>query len=87
MHHCFAISKKKVDILYKINYSSHPLLESDFPTYRLTKRRLPNFLPNYPLPQALRDCMEAQSDVLVVQPCLGEVSIPMMKFSWSCRIM
>ncbi|GAA6223939.1 RNA helicase Mov10l1 isoform X1 [Lates japonicus] len=43
---------------------------------RLTKRRLPNFLPNYPVPQALKDCVEAQSDVLVVQPCLGEVLSP-----------
>ncbi|XP_049929226.1 RNA helicase Mov10l1 [Epinephelus moara] len=43
---------------------------------RLTKRRLPNFLPNYPLPQALRDCVETQSDVLAVQPCLGEVLSP-----------
>ncbi|XP_029289248.1 LOW QUALITY PROTEIN: RNA helicase Mov10l1 [Cottoperca gobio] len=43
---------------------------------RFTKRRLPNFLPNFPLPQALRDCVEAQSDVLVVQPCLGEVLSP-----------
>uniref|UniRef100_UPI0037E73AEA RNA helicase Mov10l1 n=1 Tax=Semicossyphus pulcher TaxID=241346 RepID=UPI0037E73AEA len=43
---------------------------------RLTKRRLPNFLQNYPVPQALRDCVEAQSDVLVTQPCLGEVLSP-----------
>nr|XP_046250224.1 RNA helicase Mov10l1 isoform X2 [Scatophagus argus] len=42
-------------------------------TPRLIKQRLPNFLPNYPVPQALRDCVEAQSDVLVVQPSLGEV--------------
>lgn len=40
---------------------------------KFTKRRLPNFLPSFPVPQALRDCVEAQSDVLVVQPCLGEV--------------
>uniref|UniRef100_A0A3Q3VQZ5 RNA helicase n=1 Tax=Mola mola TaxID=94237 RepID=A0A3Q3VQZ5_MOLML len=40
---------------------------------RLTKRRVPNFLPNYPPPQALRDCVEAKVDVLVVQPSLGEV--------------
>ncbi|XP_029010608.1 RNA helicase Mov10l1 [Betta splendens] len=45
-------------------------------TPRLTKRRLPNFLPNYPVPQALRNCVEAHSDVLVVQPCLGEVLSP-----------
>ncbi|KAJ0029012.1 hypothetical protein NQD34_004009 [Periophthalmus magnuspinnatus] len=40
---------------------------------KLTKRRLPNFLPSFLVPQALRDCVEAQSDVLVVQPSLGEV--------------
>uniref|UniRef100_A0A8C8G5Y0 RNA helicase n=1 Tax=Oncorhynchus tshawytscha TaxID=74940 RepID=A0A8C8G5Y0_ONCTS len=28
------------------------------PPQRLTKRHLPNFLGNYPVPQALRDCME-----------------------------
>ncbi|CAL8359245.1 unnamed protein product [Lota lota] len=40
---------------------------------RLTKRRLPNFLGSYLVPQAVRECVEAQRDVLVVQPCLGEV--------------
>ncbi|XP_023132929.2 RNA helicase Mov10l1 [Amphiprion ocellaris] len=45
-------------------------------TPRLTKRRLPVFMPTYPVPQALRDCVEAQADVLVVQPCLGEVLSP-----------
>ncbi|XP_030220925.1 RNA helicase Mov10l1 isoform X2 [Gadus morhua] len=40
---------------------------------RLTKRRLPNFLGSYPVPQAVRECVEAKRDVLVVQPCLGEV--------------
>uniref|UniRef100_A0A8C4HEP8 RNA helicase n=1 Tax=Dicentrarchus labrax TaxID=13489 RepID=A0A8C4HEP8_DICLA len=44
---------------------------------RLTKRRLPNFLHNYPLPQALRDCVDADNDVLVVKPCLGEVLSPL----------
>lgn len=42
---------------------------------RVSKRRLPRFLPAYPVPKALRDCLEAKSDVLVVQPCLGEVSM------------
>ncbi|KAM3870151.1 RNA helicase Mov10l1-like [Diretmus argenteus] len=42
-------------------------------TSRFTKRRLPNFLGNYPAPQTLRDCVEAQGDVLVAQPSLGEV--------------
>uniref|UniRef100_A0A669FAJ3 RNA helicase n=1 Tax=Oreochromis niloticus TaxID=8128 RepID=A0A669FAJ3_ORENI len=45
-------------------------------TPRLPKRRLPQFLPNYPVPHALRDCVETQSDVLVVEPCLGEVLSP-----------
>ncbi|KAM9352325.1 RNA helicase Mov10l1 [Symphorus nematophorus] len=48
---------------------------------RLMKRRLPNFLRNYPVPQALRDCVEAQSDVLVIQPCLGEVLSPLNRHS------
>uniref|UniRef100_A0AAY5L7A0 RNA helicase n=1 Tax=Esox lucius TaxID=8010 RepID=A0AAY5L7A0_ESOLU len=38
----------------------------------LIKRHLPNFLGNYPVPQALRDCVEANGDVLVAKPCLGE---------------
>uniref|UniRef100_A0AAR2KHQ8 RNA helicase n=1 Tax=Pygocentrus nattereri TaxID=42514 RepID=A0AAR2KHQ8_PYGNA len=42
------------------------------PPIRLARRRLPNFLGNYPVPQALRECVEAQNDVLVVQPALGE---------------
>ncbi|KAF7655693.1 hypothetical protein LDENG_00052500 [Lucifuga dentata] len=45
-------------------------------TPRLLRRQLPSFLGNYPVPQALRDCVEAQSDVLVVCPCLGEVLSP-----------
>ncbi|XP_028286299.1 RNA helicase Mov10l1 [Parambassis ranga] len=43
---------------------------------RQNKRCLPNFLPRFPVPQALRDCVEAQKDVLVVEPCLGEVLSP-----------
>ncbi|KAA0718491.1 RNA helicase [Triplophysa tibetana] len=39
---------------------------------RLAKRHLPNFLGNYAVPQALRDCVEAQRDVLIVQPALAE---------------
>uniref|UniRef100_A0A671YK80 Mov10 like RISC complex RNA helicase 1 n=1 Tax=Sparus aurata TaxID=8175 RepID=A0A671YK80_SPAAU len=39
-------------------------------------RRLPSFLQHYPLPQALRDCVESTNDVLVFQPCLGEVLSP-----------
>ncbi|XP_051916639.1 RNA helicase Mov10l1 [Hippocampus zosterae] len=42
-------------------------------TPRLRNRRLPCFLPSYAVPQTLRDCAAGQRDVLVVQPCLGEV--------------
>ncbi|XP_066526077.1 RNA helicase Mov10l1 [Hoplias malabaricus] len=42
------------------------------PPVRLARRQLPNYLGNYPVPQALRECVEAQNDVLVVQPALGE---------------
>ncbi|MED6252953.1 hypothetical protein ATANTOWER_019772 [Ataeniobius toweri] len=37
---------------------------------------MPNFLQCFPVPKALRDCVESQKDVLVVQPCLGEVLSP-----------
>ncbi|XP_018585332.1 RNA helicase Mov10l1 [Scleropages formosus] len=39
---------------------------------RLSKRHLPNFLANYPVPKALRDSVEAQRDVLLAQPQLTE---------------
>ncbi|XP_051553163.1 RNA helicase Mov10l1 [Myxocyprinus asiaticus] len=39
---------------------------------RLVRRHLPNFLGNFAVPQALRDCVEAQRDVLVVQSALAE---------------
>ncbi|KAI2667140.1 RNA helicase Mov10l1 [Labeo rohita] len=39
---------------------------------RLARRHLPNFLGNYGVPQALRDCVEGQKDVLVVRPALAE---------------
>lgn len=64
-----------------MNELCHLVFDFAFSTSRLTKRRLPNFLPNYPVPQALKDCVEAQGDVLVVEPCLGEVSMPMLRFS------
>ncbi|KAJ8245693.1 hypothetical protein GJAV_G00273480 [Gymnothorax javanicus] len=46
------------------------------PPARLQRRHLPNFLGNYPVPQALRDCVEQQGDVLVVQPKLAEPLSP-----------
>uniref|UniRef100_A0A672M8N2 Mov10 like RNA helicase 1 n=1 Tax=Sinocyclocheilus grahami TaxID=75366 RepID=A0A672M8N2_SINGR len=39
---------------------------------RLARRHLPNFLGNYGVPQALRDCVEGQKDVLIAQPALAE---------------
>ncbi|KAF4116984.1 hypothetical protein G5714_001537 [Onychostoma macrolepis] len=39
---------------------------------RLARRHLPNFLGNYSVPQALRDCVEGQRDVLIAQPALAE---------------
>ncbi|KAK2901476.1 hypothetical protein Q8A67_009591 [Cirrhinus molitorella] len=39
---------------------------------RLARRHLPNFLGNYGVPQALKDCVEGQKDVLCVQPALAE---------------
>ncbi|XP_007546763.1 RNA helicase Mov10l1 [Poecilia formosa] len=48
---------------------------------RLSKRRLPNFLPSFPVPKALRDCVESEKDVLAVQPCLGEALSPSNMFS------
>ncbi|XP_036375537.1 RNA helicase Mov10l1 [Megalops cyprinoides] len=46
------------------------------PPIRMMKRHLPNYLPNYPVPQALRDCVEGQGDLLVAQPELGEPLSP-----------
>ncbi|XP_023180568.1 RNA helicase Mov10l1 [Xiphophorus maculatus] len=48
---------------------------------RLSKRRLPNFLPTFPVPKVLRDCLESQKDVLAVQPCLGEALSPSNMYS------
>ncbi|XP_048864383.1 RNA helicase Mov10l1 isoform X4 [Brienomyrus brachyistius] len=46
------------------------------PPARLSRRRLPNFLGSYPVPKALRDCLEAKGDVLLVQPLLAEPLSP-----------
>ncbi|XP_077452584.1 RNA helicase Mov10l1 isoform X2 [Stigmatopora argus] len=40
---------------------------------RLPNRRLPSFIPSYAVPLSLRTCVAGKKDVLVVQPCLGEV--------------
>ncbi|XP_061085697.1 RNA helicase Mov10l1 isoform X2 [Conger conger] len=46
------------------------------PPTRLLRRHLPSFLGSYPVPQALWDCVEQQSDVLVAQPKLAEPLSP-----------
>ncbi|XP_029991489.1 RNA helicase Mov10l1 [Sphaeramia orbicularis] len=84
--------RSKVEELLKPSFPYSPLDAQPFPPVsaydhvitvpaprdapRLTKRKLPNFLPNYPVPQGLRNCVEMHRDVLVVQPCLGEVLSP-----------
>ncbi|MBN3305229.1 M10L1 helicase, partial [Amia calva] len=40
--------------------------------HRNSKRTLPSFLGQYPVPQLLRECLETQGDVLVAQPELGQ---------------
>uniref|UniRef100_A0A6J0V6P1 RNA helicase n=3 Tax=Pogona vitticeps TaxID=103695 RepID=A0A6J0V6P1_9SAUR len=40
---------------------------------RQSRRQLPNFIPQYPVPDRLRKCVEEKLDVLVFQPHLGEV--------------
>uniref|UniRef100_A0A665X863 RNA helicase n=1 Tax=Echeneis naucrates TaxID=173247 RepID=A0A665X863_ECHNA len=52
------------------------LFDITFSASRVMRRRLPNFLPNYPVPMALKHCVDGQGDVLVVQPSLGEVLSP-----------
>ncbi|XP_023666128.2 RNA helicase Mov10l1 isoform X2 [Paramormyrops kingsleyae] len=46
------------------------------PPPRLSRRHLPSFLGSYPVPKALRDCLEAKGDVLLVQPLLAEPLSP-----------
>ncbi|XP_062991081.1 RNA helicase Mov10l1 [Elgaria multicarinata webbii] len=39
---------------------------------RNTRRQLPSFIPQYPIPDRLKKCVEKKLDVLVYQPHLGE---------------
>uniref|UniRef100_A0A672ZU77 RNA helicase n=1 Tax=Sphaeramia orbicularis TaxID=375764 RepID=A0A672ZU77_9TELE len=63
--------RSKVEELLKPSFPYSPLMPKPFPPVsaydHLTKRKLPNFLPNYPVPQGLRNCVEMHRDVLVVQ--------------------
>uniref|UniRef100_A0A8D0G877 RNA helicase Mov10l1 n=1 Tax=Sphenodon punctatus TaxID=8508 RepID=A0A8D0G877_SPHPU len=40
--------------------------------FRTSRRQLPSFLPQYPIPDRLRKCVEQKLDVLVFQPHLAE---------------
>uniref|UniRef100_A0A7M4EY67 RNA helicase Mov10l1 n=1 Tax=Crocodylus porosus TaxID=8502 RepID=A0A7M4EY67_CROPO len=39
---------------------------------RNCRRRLPSFLPHYPIPSSLRQCVEQKLDILLFQPLLAE---------------
>ncbi|XP_066489634.1 RNA helicase Mov10l1 isoform X2 [Tiliqua scincoides] len=39
---------------------------------RIIRRQLPSFIPQYPIPDRLRQCVEKKLDILVFQPHLGE---------------
>ncbi|XP_054843764.1 RNA helicase Mov10l1 [Eublepharis macularius] len=43
---------------------------------RTTRRQLPSFIPQYPVPDRLKKCVENKWDVLIFQPCLGEGLCP-----------
>ncbi|XP_048465910.1 RNA helicase Mov10l1-like [Rhincodon typus] len=39
---------------------------------RLARRRIPSFLPQYAVPERLKECIERDADILTVQPNLSE---------------
>ncbi|XP_061496210.1 RNA helicase Mov10l1 isoform X2 [Rhineura floridana] len=41
-------------------------------TAKNSRRQLPSFIPQYPIPDRLRKCVEKKMDVLIFQPRLGE---------------
>lgn len=40
---------------------------------RNSRRQLPSFLPQYPIPDRLKKCVEQKIDILTFQPLLAEV--------------
>ncbi|CAJ0918064.1 unnamed protein product [Ranitomeya imitator] len=38
-----------------------------------SRRHLPSFIPSYPIPERLRNCVEQNLNVLAIEPCLGEL--------------
>uniref|UniRef100_UPI00398F43D6 RNA helicase Mov10l1 isoform X2 n=1 Tax=Pristiophorus japonicus TaxID=55135 RepID=UPI00398F43D6 len=46
---------------------------------RLARRHIPSFLPHYPIPERLKECIEKGADVLTNQPSLGE-AMNMLKY-------
>lgn len=50
--------------------------------FRNSRRQLPSFLPQYPIPDRLKKCVEQKIDILTFQPLLAEVrNVPDMKYS------
>ncbi|XP_075130272.1 RNA helicase Mov10l1 [Leptodactylus fuscus] len=43
------------------------------PLKRTSRRQLPSFIPMYPIPERLRNCVELNMNVLAIEPCLGEL--------------
>ncbi|XP_069765517.1 RNA helicase Mov10l1 isoform X5 [Narcine bancroftii] len=39
---------------------------------RLLRRHVPNFLPQYPIPEQLKKCFDKDADILAIQPSLAE---------------
>ncbi|XP_067861384.1 RNA helicase Mov10l1-like [Heptranchias perlo] len=46
---------------------------------RLARRHIPSFLPQYPIPERLKECIEKGADVLTIQPNLVE-AMNMLKY-------
>ncbi|XP_060698542.1 RNA helicase Mov10l1 [Hemiscyllium ocellatum] len=46
---------------------------------RLARRRIPSFLPQYAVPERLKECIERDADILTIQPNLSE-ALSMSKY-------
>ncbi|XP_043569668.1 RNA helicase Mov10l1 isoform X2 [Chiloscyllium plagiosum] len=46
---------------------------------RLARRRIPSFLPQYAVPERLKECIERDADILTIQPNLSE-TLSMSKY-------
>lgn len=48
-------------------------LTCESPFIRNLRRQLPSFLPQYPIPDRLKECVGQKIDILTFQPLLAEV--------------